>query len=192
MKLKHIKTDIRNLDCCPHGEAGKIYLQYKKSPFYIDSFLIIKLLMCLFYEGGYSDAVSLACDNQNNSKKGRIPEIYFFLGMAYDIQNQRDNAVAAYKEILMFDCILSARYCQFGIVLCREFVEYLISHPYTIDCGKIFDFPIKINYKTPEYYAELLNSKVVSECQGLSGIIFALIVGRQYHSAITKYFCVAI
>jgi hypothetical protein len=69
MIVKNIKTDIRNMGWCTNGEASKIYLQYQKSPFYNDNFMIFKLMTCLIFEGNYSDAVSLACGCLDKSKK---------------------------------------------------------------------------------------------------------------------------
>ncbi|MCL2285492.1 MAG: hypothetical protein FWC32_03915, partial [Firmicutes bacterium] len=141
-----ILEKINSLSWTPSGEAKTIYDEFLLNPDYSNADSMEKLLICLTYEGQYSDAVSLAKSLQNRYRRAERLIPYLFHAIACDLTGERDAAICGYKKILELDVIPSNMFSQFGIMYCcREFIEYLIENPFSTESVANFSFPMYKN-----------------------------------------------
>ena len=141
-----INEKIDKLSWRPTGEAKSIYNEFILQPDYSDADNVEKLLICLVYEGQYSLAISFAQILMEEYKDLNRFTPSLFYAVACDMAGQRQLAVSGYQKILQLDIIPSMMYSQFGIeYCCREFIEYLLKVPFSLENVMQFKFPMYKN-----------------------------------------------
>jgi hypothetical protein len=116
----------------PYNSSLGYYQRYQK--FNINDLWALYLLrMQLFDSRNYSESIQVSEDIIKNPSGARhnTADSYRWIGMCYDVLNERGKAVEAYKKALSYEEVqFGDRHDQYGLHITREWIQERILSPY--------------------------------------------------------------